>query len=39
MHTVIAALRAVGDTIEDSDLDDAWVEADLYGPTTSRQII
>ena len=39
MHTDIAALRAVGDTIEDSGLDDAWVEADLYGPTTSRQII
>ncbi|MES9905285.1 MAG: hypothetical protein ABW168_21745, partial [Sedimenticola sp.] len=39
MHTVLAALRAVGTVIEESGIDDAWIEADLYGSTTTRQII
>ncbi len=39
MHTVMAALRAAGNAIEDSGLDEAWSEADIYGPTTTRQII
>ena len=39
MHTVMAALRAAGNTIEDSGLDEAWNEADIYGPTTTRQIL
>ena len=39
MHTVMTALRAAGNTIEDSGLDDAWMEADIYGPTTTRQIL
>ena len=34
LHTVMAALRTAG-----SFIDDAWVEADLYGPTTTRQIL
>jgi len=25
--------------MEDSGLDEAWSEADIYGPTTTRQII
>lgn len=39
MHTVMTALRAAGNTIEDSGLDEAWNEADIYGPTTTMQII
>ncbi|KAL5007722.1 hypothetical protein ScPMuIL_016528 [Solemya velum] len=39
MHTVVAALRAVCNAIEDSGLEEAWFEADIYGPTTTRQIL
>ncbi len=39
MHTVMAALRAAGNAIEDSGLEEAWSEADIYGPTTTRQIL
>ena len=39
MHTMLAALRTCGNAIEDSGLDEAWSEADIYGPTTTRQII
>jgi len=39
MHTVMAALLAVGNVIEDCGLDEAWSEADIYGPTTTRQIL
>lgn len=39
LHTTMAALRAAGNLIEGSGLDDAWVEADLYGPATVRQIL
>ena len=35
MHTVIAALRAIGNAIEDSGLEEAWSEADIYGLTTT----
>ena len=38
-HTVLCALRALGSTIENSGIDDAWVESGLYGPATVRQII
>lgn len=38
-HTVLCALRAIGSSIEGSGIDDAWVEADIYGPTTTRQIL
>ena len=38
-HTVLCALRAIGSSIEASGIDDAWVEADIYGPTTTRQIL
>ena len=38
-HTVLCALRAVGSSIENSGIDDAWVECGLYGPATVRQII
>ena len=39
LHTVIAALRALGTSIEDSGFDDAWVEAGIYGSTRKHQIL
>ena len=40
VHTVIAELSAVGNPIEYSVLDvEALLEADIYGPTTSRHIL
>lgn len=39
LHVVMAAQRNVGSPIENSDIDDAWLEADVYGPSTTRQII
>ena len=39
MHTVMAALRAVGSSIEDRGINEAWTAADLYGPVTTRQIL
>ena len=34
LHVVMAALRT---SIENSGIDDAWIEADVYGPVTTRQ--
>ena len=39
LHAVMAALRALGTSIENSGIDDAWIEADVYGPATTRQIL
>ena len=39
LHIVMAQLRAIGSYIENSGLDHCWIEADLYGPSTVRQII
>ena len=39
MHTVMAGLRAAGTYIENSSLDDVWIEAGLYGLLTTRQIL
>ncbi|KAH3874979.1 hypothetical protein DPMN_038237 [Dreissena polymorpha] len=34
LHTVMARLRALGTSIENSGIDDAWIEADVYGYAT-----
>ena len=39
LHVVMCALRALGASIENSEIDDAWIEADVYGPSTTRQIL
>jgi len=39
LHTVMAALRALGTCIENSGIDDAWLEAGVYGSATIRQIL
>ena len=35
----MAALRTLGTAIEGSGLDDCWIESDMYGPSTVRQIL
>ena len=35
----MAALRALGASIENSGIDDAWMESDVYGCATTRQIL
>jgi hypothetical protein len=37
-YVVLCALRALG-SVENSGIDDAWVESGLYGSTTARQIL
>ena len=39
LHAMMAALRALGTSIENSGIDDAWIEADVYRPATTRQIL
>lgn len=39
LHTVFSALKAIGRYIECSGIDQLWVEAGMYSPTTVRQII
>ena len=39
LHTVMAALRTLGTSIENSGIDDAWIEADVYGSATTRHIL
>ena len=35
----MAQLRTIGGLIDDSGIDLCWIKADLYGPTTVKQII
>ena len=39
LHIVMAQLRTIGRFIENSGVDMCWVESDLYGPSTVKQII
>ena len=39
LHVVKYALRALGSSIENCRIYDAWMEADVYGSATTRQII
>ena len=39
LHIVMAELYCIGAYIENSGIDFCWTEADLYGPTTVKQII
>ena len=36
LHTVFSALKAIGRYIECSGIDQLWVEAGMYSPTTRR---
>ena len=38
-HIVMAQLKTIGACIEHSGIDMAWIEADLYGPSTVSQIL
>ena len=39
LHIVMAQFRTIGAFIENSGLDICWVESDLYGPSTMKQIL
>lgn len=39
LHVVIAELKTIGVYIENSGVDMAWIESDLYGPATVKQIL
>ncbi|KAK3740139.1 hypothetical protein QZH41_007574 [Actinostola sp. cb2023] len=39
LHIVMAQLRTIGAFIDNSGLDMCWIESDLYGPTTVKQIL
>jgi hypothetical protein len=38
LHVFMATLHALGASIENSNIDDAWIGADVYGSATIRQI-
>ena len=38
LHILMAQLRTIGPFIENSGIDMAWIESDLYGPNTVKQI-
>ena len=37
LHIQMADLKTIGSYIEGSGIDQAWIEADLYSPTTVKQ--
>lgn len=39
LHIVIAQLRCIGSFIENSGIDLAWIEAEVYNPSTVKQFI
>ena len=39
LHVVMAALRAIGGSMENSGIEYAWMEADVYGSATTIHIL
>ena len=39
LHITMAMIKTIGAFIENSGLDMAWIESDLYGPCTVKQIL
>ena len=39
LHIVMAQLKTIGACIKNSGIDMAWIEVDLYGPSTVSQIL
>ncbi|CAH3164811.1 unnamed protein product, partial [Porites lobata] len=39
LHVVMAMLRTIGSYIDSSGIDMCWIESELYGPSTIKQII
>ena len=39
LHIIIAQLRTIGDFIHGSGIPELWIESNLYGTATTRQII
>ena len=38
-HTVLCAIRVIGTFIENTGIDDSWVESGIYGTATAPQIM
>ena len=39
LHVVMCALRALGSSIENSGIGDAWIDSGVYGSAKTRQIL
>ena len=39
LHILMAQLRTIGAFIENIGIDMAWIESNLYGPNTVKQIL
>lgn len=39
LHTVMAMLRTIGSFIDNSGVDSAWIQSNIYGQSTCNQII
>ena len=39
LHILMAQLRTIGALIENSGIDMAWIESDLFGPNTVKQAL
>jgi hypothetical protein len=39
LHVLMAQLRTLGSFVDNSGIDLCWIESDLYGPATAKQII
>lgn len=39
LHATMATMRGLGSSIENSGIDDTWIEADVFGASTTRQIL
>ena len=39
LHIVMAMLRTIGAYIDSSGIDMCWIESELYGPSTVKQIL
>jgi hypothetical protein len=39
LHVLMAQLRTLGSFVDNSGIDLCWIESDLYGPATVKQII
>ena len=39
LHICMAMLKTIGAYIKDSGIDMSWIQSELYGPSTAKQII
>ena len=39
LHAIMAVMHGLGSSIEKSGVDDAWIETDVFGASTTQQIL